>query len=140
MAAVSFTGTRHGLTPAQRAALEAVILQECGPAGELHHGDCVGADAEAHALARKHGYRTVIHPPDRDGRRAFCVADRVLSPRPYLERNRGIVDAGGVLLACPGEAEERRRSGTWAAVRYARRTGKHVVLVFPDGTARRENA
>lgn len=43
---IGFTGTRHGMTPLQRAGV-AAILQQVAGAGEFvaHHGDCVGADA-----------------------------------------------------------------------------------------------
>ena len=46
-----------------------------------------------------------------------------------------------VLIAAPAEQEgERLRSGTWATVRYARRLGRRVVLVCPDGSLREDGA
>lgn len=68
---------------------------------------------------------------DRD---ALALADVVHEPRPPLERNRDVVDASDVLLACPGGMAEEQRSGTWATIRYARKAGKPVVIVWPDGT------
>ena len=47
---VGFTGTREGLTSAQRDALREV-LRALAPS-VLAHGDCVGSDAAAHAVAR----------------------------------------------------------------------------------------
>lgn len=134
---VGFTGTRRGLREQQAKALEVVLIGEWGPgAGELHHGDCVGADEHAHNIARSHGRRVVIHPPDSDAFRAFCEGDQSLSRLPYLQRNRAIVDCTDVLVACP-DGPERQRSGTWSTVRYALRSGKHVTLVHPDGRIER---
>lgn len=48
----------------------------------------------------------------------------------YLVRDRMIVDGSDVLLAFPRSPVERRRSGTWYTVRYARRTAVPVRL-FP---------
>lgn len=53
---------------------------------------------------------------------------------PYLQRNKVIVDRCGVLVAAPGEAQEQLRSGTWSTIRYARRVGRPVIMVLPDGT------
>ncbi len=64
---------------------------------------------------------------------------RVLESKPYLERNRDIVDASEVLIACPSTREEVMRSGTWATVRYARKKGMKITLIFRDGTCEKEN-
>jgi hypothetical protein len=138
MKIVGFTGTRQGLPEPQRAALNEVLALQCGAFGQLHHGDAIGADAQAHVVARNNGIRVVIHPPDVDTDRAFCQDSDMLAPLPYLERNRAIVDAAAVLVACPRSAEEETRSGTWSTVRYARKQGKPVHLVLPDGTVKVE--
>ena len=139
---IGFTGTRNSLTDAQREALEFVLLTEFNrndEQPELHHGDCVGADAACHAIARAMGYRIVLHPPA-DGRfRANLEgeADSIFPARPYLERNRQIVDNTDLLVACP-QGPEEKRSGTWSTVRHARRWGVPVIVVWPDGRAERE--
>ena len=61
----------------------------------------------------------MIHPPDVGALRVFCSADEALAPLPYLTRNKQIVDASEVLVACPQSAKEEMRSGTWSTVRYA---------------------
>ena len=42
--------------------------------------------------------------------------------------------ATDTLVAAPKEDEEVVRSGTWATVRYARKAGRVVLVVRPDGT------
>jgi hypothetical protein len=43
-----------------------------------------------------------------------------------------------VVIACPFERTEQQRSGTWATVRMARKAGKPLVIVYPQGDERRE--
>ena len=48
---IGFTGTRHGMTPLQRAGVAAILQQVAGTGGFVaHHGDCIGADAEPSLL------------------------------------------------------------------------------------------
>jgi hypothetical protein len=89
---------------------------------ELHHGDCVGWDKQAHDAAKAMGIRTVAHPPSNPSMRAYCEADDVRAPLPYLDRNKAIVAACDRLVAAPDRPEETR-SGTWSTVRHARREG-----------------
>ena len=135
MTRVGFTGTREGLTPPQRAALREV-LRALAPS-HVHHGDCVGADAAAHGLARELGVAVELHPPSIPALRAWCVmreGEVVHEPAEYLTRNRALVDATEVLVACPREESgEAMRSGTWQAVRWARKRGRRVVIVRPSG-------
>lgn len=123
------------------------VLVALAPCGELHHGDCVGADEQMHKLFDREGKRIVIHPPTDAKLRAWCEANglamqravvRSLDPQPYLTRNRAIVNACTVLLAAPRGNYGERVSGTWATVRYARSIAKPLVIVRPDGFARAE--
>lgn len=129
---VGFTGTREGLAVQQREALRDALVG-CGK-GALHHGDCVGADAEAHAIARRLGFWIVRHPPINDRLRAFCDYDEDRQPEEYLARNYVIVQESERLIACPKEFEEQERGGTWRTVRNARDNGVLVIVVYPDGT------
>lgn len=129
---LGFTGTRRGMTPAQRAGC-IIHLQRLAPK-ELHHGDALGADAEMHAIAVEHDVRVVVHPPLTSAQRAFCESDVIRPELPFMTRNRAIVDETDVLLAAPhGPEAKAPRSGTWRTIRYARRSGKPVVIVHPDG-------
>lgn len=103
------------------------LLTEWG-ATELHHGDCVGWDAQAHDVAVLMGIRTVAHPPTDERRRAWCRADTILPPRPYLERNRDIVDCVHLLVAAP-EGPATLRSGTWSTVRYAEKIKRRGLVI-----------
>lgn len=131
---LGFTGTQRGMTERQRATV-LYLFNELQLA-VLHHGDCVGADAQAHKLAIVLNARIVLHPPNDDKLRAFCgQANGVHPPKPYLARNRDIVrEAHDGLVAAPKGASEEPRSGTWATVRYARKACRKIWIVLPDGT------
>jgi hypothetical protein len=135
---VGFTGTQNGMTPAQEQEVSRLIY---GLADVLHHGDCVGADAQAHALAKKFDKAVWLHPPENDSKRAWSTgSERVREPLPYLQRNRAIVVESDVMVAAPAQKAEQLRSGTWATVRYARKCEKPLYLVFPDGSVEFEDA
>lgn len=129
---ISFTGTRRGLTAKQAHRLSEFM----GARGwsELHHGDCVGADEAAHKGAHSLGWRIVIHPGPSGPLRAFCGPwDVLCAVKPNLARNHDIVAAGNELWACPAAEREELRSGTWATIRYARRLGRAIYIIRPDG-------
>lgn len=129
---LAFTGTQQGMTPAQRQRYNQVFA-ELRPAW-LHHGDCVGADAEAHDDSFS-DTRIHIHPCNIPSKRAwkfhYHKREKELPP---LERNRVMVDVSEALVATPKGMEEELRSGTWATVRYARKQQKPVHIVWPDGS------
>ncbi len=130
---MAFTGTRRGMTDAQAVTFTG-LLGLIDPK-EFHHGDCVGADEQAHNLVTAHGgIFTTGHPPDNDKYRAHCEVGYQWSPLPYLDRNKMMVDQCQILVATPGQKEEQLRSGTWATIRYARVLGRKVVMVYPDGS------
>lgn len=140
---VGFTGTRKGMTDAQHSALADWIDAHPSMA-EFHHGDCVGADAESHVAvlcwSRAHIF---VHPPVDDSLAATCAGGARVTRLPrktYFARNRDIVDACDVLLACPMEKWTTlpNRGGTAYTVGYARKCGKLVVIFWPDGTVSEE--
>lgn len=144
MTELGFTGTRFGMTPAQKAAV-AKRLAAYDPATVVaHHGDCIGADADFHALCRDAGVAKIVaHPGHPDGRptdtsqRAFTDADEVREPKPFLVRNGDIVDESSEMIATPAEFTETQRGGTWSTIRRARRGGRPLTIVFPDGEVTR---
>jgi hypothetical protein len=96
-----------------------------------HHGDCVGADADFHAICRERGLRVIGHPPVDQSRRAFCAFDETRAPAPYLMRNKQIVNEVSVLLAAPLGA--RSRSGTWSTIQLARRNRRRLYAYAING-------
>lgn len=128
---VGFTGTQRGMTLEQWSSLWGLLVVRAP--GEFHEGDCIGADNQAAQGARLAGFRIIGHPPAVSAKRALFPSDEERAPAPYLVRNHNIVDACQEMLATPGEFEEQLRSGTWATIRYARRIGRKMTIVFPDG-------
>lgn len=130
-----FTGTRHGMTEPQKSAMRQFLR---GGLGELHHGDCIGADSQAHDIADECGYAIIIHPPKDYKLRAWRkVLLHMMRPEnSHFARNRCIVDETVALIATPFDAEEQPKGGTWYTIRYARKRNKTVVLILSDGTIR----
>lgn len=106
---------------------------------EVHHGDCVGADAIFHQEATLRNIPIIIHPPVIDKLRAYCQSEKIREPKPYLDRNHDIVNETDILIAFPNTYQEVYNSGTWATIRYARNMKKRIIIVFPDGTSRVDN-
>lgn len=143
---LGFTGTRQGLTPAQRVALPGVLatLPE-----RVLHGGAVGADTEFQNFLMSQplscAVAVEIYPATRVSQQTWFKKKHQVFPSGRellihlvvfdpLVRNRIMTRRCDHLLACPAEATEQRRSGTWATVRYARAAGKPITIIAPDGT------
>ena len=129
---IGFTGSRNGMTPLQKDKLRKLVgsLQSLQ---SFHHGDCKGADAEAHDIITElcPNVSIIIHPPSNDKMRAYKKGT-VLQPKDYIARNHDIVDSTSIMIATPQEAESdprSQRSGTWATIRYARRLGRPIHIL-----------
>ena len=85
---IGFTGTQVGISEKQKEKLRELIV-EYKP-DEVHHGDCVGADASFDQLCCSLAIKRVIHPPINQSKRAFCDGDVVL-PAKYLNLQTGPV-------------------------------------------------
>jgi hypothetical protein len=128
-----FTGSSTETSTAQRVAFTGWVSAHSRDIDEFDHGDCVKADEFAHAVIREFtNAKIIVHPPTSGRKRAWCNGDVTWFPKPYLARNKDVVDSGEVLLAMP-HGEEEQRSGTWSTIRYARKRGKPVVIFWPDG-------
>ena len=143
---VGFTGTRTGMTLAQKSGLSILLgnlSRKTYPGGVLHHGDCAGADNEADVIAHVAApqWHTVAHPGASLRWRAHTPADVIEDPKPELDRNKDIVDQTDVLIAAPKEGKEpgpARGQGTWSTVRYARNRHKVIYKLWPDGRIEEE--
>lgn len=105
---------------------------------EFHHGDCIGADAQAHEIALFLKVPVHIHPPLCPGKRAFKHSRFTYPPKLYLERNQDIINSCNILIACPKSRIEEARSGTWATIRHARRKHKEIKIIWPEGEIKNE--
>lgn len=144
---IGFTGTQRGMTDQQSQAVMRILILDRDrkdlkvdkhgfasiDRGVVHHGDCIGADAEFHRLARRRRFQVILHPSILTGKRAFCDWDELRHAIEPLKRNHDIVDESTLMIGAPGEGGEVLRSGTWATLRYAKKTGVPMKIVYPDG-------
>jgi hypothetical protein len=129
---IGFTGTRNGLSARQRVALKLELAHTTDDS--FMHGDCVGADAEAHQIAKDQGKKVYIRPSHKGIYRADCQDyEHRYAMASYLKLNRAIVKDCDLLLACPGEKQEQQRGGTWYTIRQAKNARVPVIIIFPDG-------
>ncbi len=133
---VGFIGVRGGLAYPQFRTASRLLVECDGPNAltgveEVHRANDGWGDADFDRIFRwmTPTPRVVIHEMPKPGQ---PVADPPISPA--HNRNRQIVDSCNLLVACPPVEVEELRSRTWVAVRYARRVGKMVIIILPDGT------
>lgn len=138
---IGFTGTQTGMTLKQMNEVNSLFKEL--KLTVFHHGDCIGADSEAHDFAVLYFRlikmidstvgKIVIHPPINNSKRAFCKALTIREPKEYLTRNKDIVNESDILIATPKEDTEQLRSGTWSTIRYARKMNKKIYIILPNG-------
>ena len=134
---IGFTGTQKGMTFDQKNNFLVTLkeLNEEYQIEEFHHGDCIGADADAHRLMQIYFPNVEIkkHPPKDPKKRAFCPGGFCYSEKPYILRNHMIVDSTDLMIATPDGESEELRSGTWSTIRYAKKINKDIKIIVPDG-------
>lgn len=129
---IGFTGTQEGMSELQQKLLHDILAfaVKDGDTVVFHHGDCIGADEQAHEIALTLGCKIHIHPPVNGSKRAFCDAwDAIYESKPYLDRNKDIVNSSIGLIAAPKTTKEEQRSGTWSTVRYATKNNKPIIIL-----------
>lgn len=142
---IGFTGSRSGTTSKQQTVLKDLFIEAAAYGDHdtmFHHGDCIGADEDAAHLAyalgfELHAWPQSTTPKTRANTKKQFTSTTVHRSRPPLERNQMIVDRVDIMICCPKGPEERR-SGTWAAIRYALKQHEDhgdvtVYVVWPDG-------
>jgi hypothetical protein len=131
---IGVTGTREGMNEHQFNIVKKYLTGWYCEGAEFHHGDCVGVDAEAAALAKEIGYKIVSHPGTGvGGLRAFVEFDESREPTGHFKRNRTIVDICDCLLVVPLHNEPQPRGGTWYTANYSKKTKKPYIIFYPDG-------
>jgi hypothetical protein len=69
---------------------------------------------------------------------ALANSDEICPVQTHFARNREIVRRCEVLVACPGGMAEQSKGGTWYTVQCARRAGKRLIVLWPNGTSEEE--
>lgn len=132
---IGFTGTQLGMSLKQKEQLRLILKRDMPE--EFHHGDCIGADSEAHDIALVERVKMiVIHPPLNTKKQANCfnrpsgkTTVILCPPKDYLDRNKDIVFYTDGLVVAPKSDIEEIRSGTWSTYRYAKRIPRlHILL------------
>jgi len=139
---VGCTATRLGLSQAQLIRIEGIMLDVTRAHRQVafHHGDCVGGDEQLDAKAKRMGWHRVAHPGPRSGWSANCDTDERRAIKPYMPRNRDIIDESpDLVIAAPYEMEPQFCGGTWRTIAMARRALaagklKRLVVVGRDGS------
>jgi len=140
---IGFTGTQKGMTEHQKSEVKRILASYEADVTQIHHGGCVGADAQFHEICSTFGrtsFIPIVHPASGVSPSKVAKLEppdaTYLPAKPALVRNRIIVDSSDVMIATPGQDYEVLRSGTWATIRYARlkyaaEQGKAIHIVFP---------
>src|SRR5215469_262198 len=129
---IGFIGSNEGMTEGQRETLRQILAGH-GP-GEFHHSYQLGADADAHTIAREAcpASRVIVHPPRDESLRAYLQADAQRHARGRIARNREIVGECDILIAAPGTGEGEHSSEVWSMIRYSWRHNVRVVVLNPE--------
>ena len=132
---LGFSGTRGGMTP-QQEERTAKLVEYLQPS-HFHHGLCIGSDEDAHNIVRGLLLDITIvgHPPINKNLIASVTCDYRRPPAAYLKRDDAIVRETDEIIATPRTYHNiPRGSGTWYTIREAKRQGKKVTIIFPDGS------
>ena len=130
---IGITGTRNGMNAEQLQRFKFTLAtMRQSKEDEFHHGDCVGVDVEAAAVARSMGMRTVSHPPVDESLRAHHNSTVILEQKTHFARNRDIVDDVDILFVIPWQDEWQSRGGTWYTHDYAEKKGVETITIWPS--------
>jgi hypothetical protein len=145
---LGFTGSREGMTGAQKEWVRKFVAENTNSIDEVHHGDCVGADDEFDDIVREFAMaycKVISHPSNVDTSRAYVdwkpsvnnkprLRTVVSEVRPPILRDCDIVESVDVVIATPKTRERQKHSGTWFTYGYAKQKGKTAYLIYPDGS------
>ena len=69
----------------------------------------------------------------------LCLEGRRINGEIEISGRYEIVDESDFLIGTPKGFCEELRSGTWSTIRYARKKGMEITIVYPDGSVKIEN-
>lgn len=135
---IAFTGTRLGMTEWQQRGAVSLLdhYRKRYNVVELHHGCCVGSDAEIHLIAMSlpgvelHGHPAgdpatgIPHELCEMGLSGFAFRAPMLPP---LERDDVMAKLCDAMIATP--ASDNIRGGTWKTIRMGVAAGKLVHVL-----------
>jgi len=138
MISIGFTGTREGFTGPQVKSFKDLLadLVSLHPAADFHHGDCEGADAEAHDIVRAlcPAWIIHIHPgPEGDRHRAGRAGDKLYAPKGHFARNRDIVNASSLVIGVSKTPHRLELGGTWYTLDFAKKSKVQTKVIWPAG-------
>lgn len=131
----TFTGSRYGMSDAQKDRLRKILREHREIITEFRHGGCVGADDDACAIAGgEFGLPVWRYPSNILSMQAVMRSweQYAQAPRPPLTRNRDMVREADRVIGAPSAASlNQQRGGTWYTIRYARRMLVPCVVLQP---------
>jgi hypothetical protein len=129
---LGFTGTRNGMTPEQKKAVENWVIM-LKPSFAIH-GDCIGADEDFHQIVKAVWPDVPVTTYYVPGPlRANCSASKQLEFKGHLSRNDKIVKDCTFLLATPPSEHPLSRGGTWYTIRRAVKKFRPGKIITPSG-------
>jgi len=142
-----FTGTSEEVRTEQQKTLEKIIKKIARKKEvEYHNGMCINSDEICFDLVARYIPHAdiVMHPPINKSK-VFDLEDKTYVNRvifrkdlDYLKRNMQIVAESNFLVATPKSVAEELRSGSWSTIRYARIARIPIIIVWPNGSIRKE--
>jgi hypothetical protein len=145
MLTVGFTGTREGMTDAQKKQVSTLLHNWIEKQDDIviaRQGCCVGSDEDFTIICSQIGFPAIAivgHPPILPtyySNKAKLLSHYMKRPMSYLSRDRSIVNSSTRLIATPLQPEPQFNAsgGTWYTINFARRNKMMpIYIVYPDG-------
>lgn len=150
---IGFTGTRNGMTAAQKESFKQLMF-ELMP-DHFRQGCCIGADEDSVLIIRTilpicfivghPGLFAVLNKNDCHSNIAEEYSSEILPLETHFARNQRICKSMDELIATPWqnqaqEPAENEGGGTWYTIHYALRLHKKVRIIWPNGIIEIRNA
>lgn len=135
---IGMTASRFGFSDMQNRRVDEILDFYADFIGI--HGDCKGGDEQFDRKCKTRGKIRWAYPGFPAGRtndfrwRAWCDCEKIFEPRPFMVRNRHIVEACDLLIGCPQNGSPS--SGTNLTIKLAKQLRKNHVVIDRQGLAR----